>query len=101
MCDVRAVERYNTRLVPLLDKRKQVHARMAEINVHQISSVAPQQRIQGLILTAINNRRPPLDEFQPTVNKQVGAPLRNHFDVVKRESLSILDFFGDDKSMHA
>ncbi len=41
--DVRAVERYNTRLVPLLDKREQMHARMAEINVHQISSVAAQQ----------------------------------------------------------
>src|SRR5204863_3355506 len=43
MRDVRAVERYNAWLVPLLDKWKQVHAGMAEINVHQISSVAPQQ----------------------------------------------------------
>src|SRR5437016_1047273 len=101
MGDVGAVERYNTGLVPLLDKRKQVHTSVAEINVHQIGSVAPQQRVQRLILAAINNRRPPFDEFQPTVHKQVSAPLRNHFDVVKRKSLSILDFFGDDKSVHA
>jgi len=43
MRDVGAMERYYARLVPLLDKRKQVHARMAEVNVHQISSVAAQQ----------------------------------------------------------
>ena len=43
MRDVCAVERYNAGLVSLLDKRKEMHAGMAEINVHQISSVAAQQ----------------------------------------------------------
>src|SRR5207248_5372792 len=36
--DVCAVERYNARFVPLFDKRKQVHAGMAEINVDRKST---------------------------------------------------------------
>src|SRR5947208_6433550 len=65
-----------------------------------MSSVTPQQGVQRLVLAAINNRWPSFNEFQPTVHKQISASLRNHLDVVKRKSLSILDFFGDDKSVH-
>src|SRR5215471_4983614 len=39
MRDIGAMERYDTRFMPLLNKRKQVHASMAEINMHEISAV--------------------------------------------------------------
>ena len=39
VCDVRAMERYHARFVPLLDEREQVHAGMAKINVHKIGAV--------------------------------------------------------------
>ena len=37
--DVGAMERYDAWLVPLLDERKQVHAGMAEINMHEVGAV--------------------------------------------------------------
>jgi len=76
-----------------------VHAGVAEINVHKIGAVPLQQRIERLIFTAVNDRRPSLDEFEPAVNQQIGASFWNNFDVIKRKPLCILNFFRDDKGL--
>src|SRR5262249_22074842 len=34
------------------------------------------------------------------MHKQVGAPLRNHFNIVERKSLCVLHLFGDNKCIN-
>src|SRR5215469_17821984 len=56
-----------------------------------------EQRIKRLLLAPIDDGRAPLHEFQPTVHKQVCAPLWNNFDVGKRKSFWVLDLLCDNE----
>src|SRR5205814_6756373 len=94
-----AMERYHARFIPLFDKRKQVHPRMAEVNVHEIGATPFQERSQELIFSPVNNGRTPLHEFKPSVTQKIHALLWNNFDIRKRETFCVLQLLGHDKGL--
>ncbi len=75
--DIGAMKRNHARLIPALDERQQVHAGVAEINVHQIGAAPLQQRGQHLVFASIHDGRAALHEFQPAVPQRIGPRLRN------------------------
>src|SRR5689334_9934453 len=88
-------------LVPLLDKRKQVHTGMAKINMHEIGAMPFQQRVKRLIFPPVNNWRSTCHEFQPPMHEKACAALRNNLDVIKRKPLRILDLLGNNKGIYS
>src|ERR1043166_3635071 len=98
--DVRTVKRDHARLVPLLDERKQVHTRVAKINVHDIGPAPFQKRGEHLVFAAINNRRLAFDEFEVAVPQQVHPRLWDDFDLTEGKTLRVLNLLCDDKGAH-
>src|SRR5882724_737365 len=94
------MERHHAWFVPFLDERKQVHAGVAEINMHQINAAPRQKRSQHLVLPSIDHRRSPFNELEPSVAQKIHPLLWNDFDVGKWKPLRVLQLFGHNKGIN-
>src|ERR1041384_3922495 len=95
--DVGAVKRNDTRFVPALDERQQMHAGMPEINMHQVGATPFQQSRKHLIFAAINDGRLLFHPLKPAVPERISARLGNQLDVAKRKALNVLERLGHDE----
>ena len=94
------MERHHAGFVPFLDERKQVHAGVAELNMHQINATPRQERSQHLVLPSIDHRRSPFNELEPSVAQKIHPLLRNDFDIGKRKPLGVLQLLGHNKGVN-
>ena len=94
------MERDHARFIPFFDERKQVHASVAKINMHQISAAPRQERSQHPVFSSIDHRRTPFNELEPSVAQKIHPLLRNDFDIGKRKSVCVLQLLGHDKGVN-
>src|SRR5688500_12761997 len=81
----------DTRLLPPFDERQQMHAGVAEINVHQVSAPPLKQPGEHLVFTAVKDRRLLLHKLEPAMAQRVAVRLRDQLNVVKGKELDVLE----------
>src|SRR6266853_597993 len=94
------MERDHAWFVPFLDERKQVHASVTKINMHQINAAPRQKRSQHLVLSSIYHRRSPFNELEPSVAQKIHPLLGNNFDIGKRKPIGVLQLLCHDKGVN-
>src|SRR5205814_10065869 len=94
------MERDHARFIPFFDERKQVHASVAKINMHQISAAPRQERSQHPVFSSIDLRRTPFNELEPSVAQKIHPLLWNNFDIGKRKPLCVLQLLGHNESVN-
>ena len=76
-----------------------MHARVPEINVHQIRVPPPEKLHQLRHFPPVMQRRNPLDEFQIEARPKRLVRLGQQFDVVEGKTLRALSLFGHNKRL--
>ena len=98
--DIGAMEGDDARFAPALDKREQMDAGMAEINVHEVRATTAEDLHQALHLAAVVERREMADVLEPeTANEVFARFARDHLDIGKGEALGGGALFGDDEGL--
>jgi hypothetical protein len=86
---------------PFFDQRKQMHAGMTEINVHQICRPAREQFHDYLELAPVIDRRFARHVFQPEAFQKILPGARQQFDVGERKLGFLHPFAREDKGVIA
>src|SRR5260370_9203934 len=95
------MKRDHAGFVPFFDERKQVHASVTKINMHQINAAPRQKRSQHLVLPSIDHRRSPFKELEPSVAQKIHPLLRNDFDIGKWKPLGGFQLLGHKKRFNS
>ena len=96
---VRTVKGDDRWALPPLHERAEMHASVAEINMHHISAPTSKERRQLLHLAPVMERRNAPDELQIKASQKGLLRLGKQFDIPERIKLGALPFLGHHKRL--